>query len=121
MDIPQAKAAVGRAGCMACEEAVGRIGCMAREEAIDHIAREEAIDHIVRFVREAEHVGAGSMDRLEGAVESCTVDLEARLGRTVLVELNGAARRWTERGDKQRIRTEKRKASVLPSTHAPDR
>lgn len=53
MDIPQAEAAVGRAGCMAWEEAVGRIGCMAREEAIDRI---------VRFVREAEHIGPGSMD-----------------------------------------------------------
>ena len=111
MDIPQAEAAVGRTGCMAREEEIERIGCMAQEEAVRRI---------VRFVREAEHVGAGSMDRLEGAVEACTVDLEARLGRTVLVELNGAARMWTEREGKQRVRTAKRKASVLHSTPVPD-
>lgn len=72
---------------------------------------------IVRFVREVEHIGPGSMDWLMGAG---SVDRETRLGRAVLVELNGAARRWTERVDNQGIRAGKRKASVLHSTPVPD-
>lgn len=58
------------------EEAVVRTDCMGQ---VNKVAR------IDRFVREAEPVGAGSMDRLEEPVEACTVDLEARLGRTILV------------------------------------
>jgi hypothetical protein len=61
MDIPQAEAAVDRTGCMTREEEIGRI---------------------VRFVREGEHIGPGSMDRL---MRAGTVAREARLGRTILV------------------------------------
>jgi hypothetical protein len=50
-----------------------------------------------------------------------TVAREARLGRTVLLQSSEAAKKWTERETKQRIRTDERKASVLHSTLAPDR